>query len=452
VKEVYEAIHRSQKAFVEELKELLRCPSVSYTGEGIYECADFLRRRLESWDISSRVVKTEGYPVVLGTIAPSRPTKTVLIYGHYDVKQPGDLSEWDAPPFDPVERQGFIFARGAADNKGQLLANILAVRILHQLGKLPVRVVFLLEGEEEVGSKGLPLFIETHREELKADLVYASDGPRHFSGRPTIHLGFRGLLKMRLTVQNEVGESVHSGNFGEIIRNPAWDLVQLLASMKTPEGEVTVPGFYDDVAPCSDVERQAMESIPELNEGVRRRFAFLRGHTPEGHWLDEQLMFRPTLTINGFDSGMESTIIPGQATAFLDVRLVKDMTPRSIFERIRDHVLGQGVPGVDLKEMSSYLPSKTAVDHPMVRLIYKAFEEMHQRGSLEGAPVLLPTLGGSLHNDLFTDTLGLPAIWVPYAQPDNGQHGPNEHLQISHFMTGIRMAATALTALGNTDP
>jgi acetylornithine deacetylase/succinyl-diaminopimelate desuccinylase-like protein len=298
----------------------------------------------------------------------------VLIYGHYDVKQPGDLAEWDAPPFEPVERQGFIFARGAADNKGQLLANILAVRILHHLGKLPVRVVFLLEGEEEVGSKSLPLFIETHREELKADLVYASDGPRHISDRPTIHLGFRGLLKMRLSVQNEVGESVHSGNFGEIIRNPAWDLVQLLASMKTPEGKVTVPGFYDDVAPPSDVERQAMASIPEMNEGVRRRFAFLRGQKPEGHSLDEKLMFRPTLTINGFDSGMESTIIPGHATAFLDVRLVKDMKPAAIFKKLRDHVLGQGLPGVDLQEMSNYPPSKTAADHPMVRLVYRAFE------------------------------------------------------------------------------
>ncbi len=252
MKEIYDAIDRRREEFLQGLKDFLRRPSVSYTGEGVTECAEFLRGRLESWGVPATLVQTQGFPLVRGTVAPPSASRRVLIYGHYDVKQPGDLSEWDSPPFEPVEKDGSLFARGAADNKGQMLANALAVRILSEMGKLPVAVSFLFEGGEEAGSEDLKAYVEAHREELRADLLYASDGPRHFSGRPTVHLGFRGLLKMRLTVRNEVGANVHSGNFGEIVRNPAWDLLHLLASMKTPEGEVLAPGFYEAVEPPSE--------------------------------------------------------------------------------------------------------------------------------------------------------------------------------------------------------
>jgi acetylornithine deacetylase/succinyl-diaminopimelate desuccinylase-like protein len=448
MKEIYEAVDRRRGEFLDTLKEFLRRPSISYTGEGIVECAEYLSGWLGSWGVGARVVPSMGHPVVMGALTPESAPRRVLIYGHYDVKLTGDLADWDSPPFEPAERAGAIYGRGAADNKGQLLANALAVRVLHEMGRLPVGVVFLFEGEEEVGSKSLRPFVEEHSEELRADLLYASDGPRHLSGRPTVHLGFRGNLKLRLTVRNEIGTHVHSGNFGEIIRNPAWDLVHLLHSMKTAGGEVRVPGFYDDVLPPNELERSALDAIPKVDEEVQRTLGIEAFYGPKNISMDEKLMFRPTMTINGFDCGMESTIIPGQATVYIDVRLVKDMTPAETFEKIQRHIEAQGIPGVELTEYSHYPPTRTPIDHPFVNTVFGAFRAMHAEGFLDAPPIIQPNLGGSLGNDIFTDTLGLPAVWVPYAQPNNGQHGPNENILADHFIMGIKMAVSALTALG----
>ena len=448
MKEIYAAIDRRKHEFLEALKDLLRRPSVSYTGEGMGECAEHLRAWLTGWGVPARVVPTKGHPVVLGAIAPAQTARRVLIYGHYDTKQPGDLSEWTSPPFEPAERDGAVYARGAADNKGQFLANALAVRVLREMDRLPVAVTFLFEGEEEVGSKSLQPFVEAHREELPADLLYASDGPRHLSGRPTIHLGYRGVLKMRLTVCSEIGAHVHSGNMGEIVRNPAWDLVHLLHTMKTPDGKVLIPGFYDDVAPPNPLERRALDAIPKMDEEIRRKLGVDRFYGPADIPMDEKLMFHPTLTIQGFNCGMESTIIPGHATAYLDVRLVKNMTPASVFEKIKRHIEAQGIRGAALIEVSNYPPTRTPIDHPYVQTVFRAFQRMHAEGVLEDAPVIQPNLGGSLGNHVFTDILGIPTIWVPYAQPHNGQHGPDENIQIDHFISAIKMAAAALTALG----
>lgn len=449
MKEIYEAIDRDKGQFLGELEDLLRLPSVSYTGEGVSECAEHLRDWLSGWGVSAHVVPTGGHPVVLGKLEPPRATRRVIVYGHYDVKQVGDLSEWETPPFEPVEKNGAIYARGAADNKGQLLANAIAARLLHEMGRLPVAVTFVLEGEEEVGSRNFAAFAEAHRKDLKADIYYASDGPRHPSGRPTVRLGNRGNLCMRLTVRNEIGAHVHSGNLGELVRNPAWDLVHLLHTMKTPDGEVLIPGYYDEVAPPNDLEREAMEEIPPVEEKLCRDLGLERVYGPDELSVNEKLMFRPTFTIQGFVCGMESTIIPGHATAYLDARLVKNMTPEGTFEKIKKHVEAQGVSGASITMTRGSLPNKTPLDHPLVRNVIMAFKKMYQEGALDVPPVLLPISGGSnASTQTFTQTLRLPAIVAPYAQPNNGQHGPNEHLRIDHFIAGIKMGAAALTALG----
>ncbi len=449
MKEIYDAIDRRKAEFLETFKDFLRRPSVSSTGEGIAECAEHLRAWLAGWGVSARIVPTGGHPVVLGRLAPPSPVRRVIVYGHYDVKQPGDLSEWETPPFDPVEKDGCIYARGTADNKGQILANAIAVRLLHEAERLRAAVTFVIEGEEEVGSTNFAAFADAHRGELEADIQYASDGPRHLSGRPTVCLGNRGNLCMRLSVRNEIGAHVHSGNLGELVRNPAWDLVHLLQTMKTPEGDVLIPGFYDDAAPSNDLEKEAMANIPDTDEEIRQRLGLERLYGPEHLSAGEKLMFRPTLTIEGFDCGMESTIIPGRATAYLDARLVKNMTPEGTFEKIKKHVEAQGVPGVEIRMTRGGLPSKTPLDHPLVRSVFDAFGKMHEEGQLDAPPVVLPLAGGSnASTHTFTETLGMPAILARYAQPNNGQHGPNERLRIDHFMTGIKMGAAALAALG----
>ncbi|MBI3126960.1 MAG: M20/M25/M40 family metallo-hydrolase [Candidatus Tectomicrobia bacterium] len=448
MKDVYEAIDRGQEKFIAELNDLLRLPSVSYTGEGISECAAHLCRWLQGWGAEARVVPTKGHPVVLGKVEPPGARRRVIVYGHYDVKQVGDLSEWESPPFEPTERGGAIYARGAADDKGQLLANAIAVRLLKEMGRLPVAVIFVFEGEEEIGCKSFQGFAEAHREELRADLYYASDGPRHTSGRPTVRLGNRGNLCMRLVVRNEIGKHVHSGNFGELVRNPAWDLVHILHTMKDPEGEVLIPGFYDEVAPPSELERQALADIPDDEAEVCRALGISKIYGSPRYSVSEKLFFRPTLTIEGFECGMESTIIPGQAMCYLESRLVKNMTPEGTFEKIKRHVEAQGIPGATLSLTRGSLPNKTPLDHPMVRPVLEAFRRMHREGVLDASPLVMPISGGSnASTQVFNQYLGLPVITTNYSQPNSGQHGPNESIRIDHFMMGIKMGAAALASL-----
>lgn len=448
MRDIYDAIDRGKEKFIAELKDLLRLPSVSYTGEGIPQCAEHLCRWLQGWGASARVVPTKGHPVVLGKVEPPGAKRRVIVYGHYDVKQVGDLAEWETPPYEPAERDGAIYARGAADDKGQLLANAIAVRLLKEMGRLPAAVTFVFEGEEEIGCKSFQAFAEACQEELRADLYYASDGPRHISGRPTVRLGNRGNLCMRLVVRNEIGAHVHSGNMGEIVRNPAWDLVHLLHTMKAPEGEVLIPGFYDGVAPPTELERRALADIPGDETEVCRKLGISSIYGPRQFSVSEKLFFRPTLTIEGFNCGMESTIIPGQAMCYLECRLVKDMTPEGTFEKIRRHVEAQKIPGATLTLTRSSQANKTPLDHPVVLPVLDALRKMHQEGVLDAPLLVMPISGGSnASTQVFTQYLGLPAITTNYAQPNNGQHGPNENIRIDHFMMGVKMGAAALAAL-----
>src|SRR5579872_149355 len=260
--DIFAHIDEQAQAFLARLIDYLRRPSISAYGEGIGEVAEYIAGVMRQMGLAVQIMPTNGWPMVFGeyTVRPDAPT--VLLYGHYDVQPPDPLEEWLSPPFEPTIRDGRLYARGVGDNKGQHFAQLLALEILLTCyGSLPCNVKVLLEGEEEVGSPHMTAFVAAHRQELQADLVIISDGPVHESGQSTICFGVRGVLDLELRARG-ANRDLHSGNWGGIVPNPLWTLVHLLASMKNERGEITIDGFYDNVQPLTELERQALAKLP----------------------------------------------------------------------------------------------------------------------------------------------------------------------------------------------
>jgi len=400
----------------------------------------------------------------------------VLIYCHYDTK-PVPSKGWLQPnPLEPVFRPGlaehgasaialssvaddqipglFLHARGASDDKGPIWSHLHAIELMDALGIVPaVNVKFIFDGEEEIGSPFFGPFTERHRELLAADFVIVTDGPKHASGRPTIAGGARGVLKLELMVES-ARRDVHSGNFA--VPNPAWKLNGLLASMATPDGAPLIEGFEENVVQPTTAERQMMAELPLDLPGLQKEL----GVSLPDDYLD-RLMFHPTLTIRGLSSGFvgaeANTIIPHRATVAIDIRMVKNQTWASVYQRVIDHIRAQGFTVLDspdaplpddlrgrairVVDKGGYDPAKTSLDLPVSRHVIAAIERAHDG---ERA-VLMPTLGGSVPIWAFTDILKLPTLLVPYANANNRQHSPNEHLRLDHLFQGVRTTAELLT-------
>lgn len=384
--------------------------------------------------------------MVLGerTVSPELPT--VLLYGHYDVQPPDPLEAWISPPFEPEIRDGRIYARGAGDNKGQHFAQILALEsLLACRGTLPCNVKVLLEGEEEIGSPQIAPFVRQHRDEIIADLVITSDGPVHESGRPQIVFGVRGVLSFELRAQGAVRD-LHSGNWGGIAPNPLWTLVHLLASMKNERGEITIEGFYDDVLPLSPLERDALDNLPMDAAEIKQSLGLENLDQPAERPLAERLSAWPTFTINGIHGGYggpgSKTVLPHEALVKCDMRLVEEQRADDIFRKVQDHVQ-RHAPEVQVTYQGAMDPSKTPIDsvytEPIRRGIVQAQDE---------EPLLVPALGGSLPEYVFTRVLGIPAFTVPYANADEANHAPNENIEVERFIAGIKTGAAILTSIG----
>ena len=429
-----------------DLFRLIAQPSISAQNIGVRECADLFVDVLRDAGFSARLMPTPAHPVVyaewLG--APGKPT--VLIYGHYDVQPPEPLDEWLSPPFEPTVRDGKLFARGAGDNKGQIFAQIAAARAwLEVVGDLPVNVKFLIEGEEETGSPHLSSFVAEHRDLLAADLVYTSDGPVHDDAHPQVVYGVRGLLYVELRARG-ASHDLHSGNWGGLVPNPAWTLVQLLATMRDDTGRVIDPRLLRRRA-TADTGGQArrwpvFRSISG-GPGDGRTRSSCRRQPSLGYF--DRLMTTPTLNIAGFTSGYggpgAKTVIPSTATVKMDMRLVptraRTTSSRSSRRTWRD------------TRRTSRCIGWEAWSHPTRR------SNIHCAGSCGGPwrldsvfrPIDVPLLGGSLPDAVFTKTLGLPSFLVPYANADERNHAPNENIELSRFFAGIRTAAALFACL-----
>lgn len=437
-------MHREE--YLARLIDYVRRPSISAYGEGMTDVANFLLERLQALGMHTQLMPTPGWPVVMGRRDDAPAAPTVLLYGHYDVQPPDPLEDWISPPFEPTLRNGRLYARGVGDNKGQHFAQLLAIEVLLELyGKLPCNVIVLLEGEEEVGSPHMPAFVQAHREALNADLVITSDGPVHESGQACILFGVRGVLSFELRAHG-ANRDLHSGNWGGVAPNPIWTLIHLLATMKNAQGEVTIDGFYEHVQPQGELERIALAQLPVDEQAILEQLELKRFDMPAGRSIAERLSSWPTFTINGLHGGYagpgSKTVLPHMAFAKCDIRLVADQSLEDIAQKLSAHVQHHA-PEVECIIQGGMQPSKTALDHPYTAALRAAVAAGQGQ-----EPLLIPAMGGSLPDYVFTKILGLPAFVIPYANADEANHAPNENLELERFYKGIKTGVALLSYLG----
>jgi len=446
---VFQYVDDHSDELIADYQRLVRQPSVSSSGEGVPECAELLVELMGVAGIEARAVPTSGNPVVFGEVKSGNPdAPTLLHYSHYDV-QPGDADDplWDAPPFEAQRFGDRIVGRGTTDAKGNVMAFVQAVKALNATTGLPINLKFILDGEEESGSPSLPEFVEQHREMLTADAILGFDGGFRAGDKPHVSLGNSGLLTCQLRAMGGA-KDLHSAR-ARLVPNAAWKLVWALNSMKGPDGQVNIAGFYDDVRQVTERERELLEEAgffdPDWHEdlGVDR---FLNDVT--GVDALEQLLFTPTCNINGFASGFvgdgAKTLLPSTATVNLDFRLVMDQDPVDIFNKLRKHLDDSGFEDIELLERGFIEPSRTDADAPFARVVAEAAREV-----LDREPSLWPTGDASGRTTHWIATrLGIQSAGTGIGPPDWRGHAANEFMLVPYFLNGIRYAARIWDMVG----
>lgn len=429
---------------LETLLHYVAQPSISTRNEGTEQTASLLQEIMEAAGIRTELLQTEGHPAVYGEITGPPEAPTVLFYGHYDVQPPEPLELWSTPPFEPTIRDGRIYGRGVADNKGQHLCHVLAVRAWREaVGELPVTVKFLIEGEEETGSPHLADLVREQRDLLEADLVYTSDGGMHPSGSPAVYFGVRGLLYVEVEVSGANADA-HSGNKGNLLPQPAWELIDLLHSLRSPDGRAAFPGFYDDVRSPTLKDQAMMREIPFDRQSFLSEHGLDESPVRDGVDYYRRLTFEPTFNIAGLASGYSGegtkTIIPARAIAKIDFRLVADQDPDAVFDAFTSAV-AERIPQAMVRRLVATPPSLTDPSLPISKTVVGAV-----RGNWGVEPVI-SALGGTLPDYVFTQILNTPSVIVPYANHDEHNHAPDENLRVDLFLSGIRTTLHVLDAL-----
>lgn len=443
---VFDHIDSQRDAFIERLLAYVSRPSISAHGVGIAETADFLLDFLGGLGMEAQLLPSEGWPFVYGKRMDQPGTPTVLLYGHYDVQPPDPLEAWVSPPFEPEIRNGRIYGRGVGDNKGQHLAQLLAIESwLAVTDKLPCNVVVLLEGEEELGSPHIADCVAAHRQLLAdVDLVITADGPVLENGQPCIEYGPRGIASFELRVRH-ADRDFHSGNWGNVAPNPIWTLVHLLASMKDSRGHITIDGFYDNVQPPTPLDREALDRLPVDVAGLMAKTGMTRLDEPQNRPFYDRLSLWPTFTVNGFHSGYggpgSKTVLPCEAFVKCDIRLVSEQGVEEIFAKVEAHV-ARHAPEVSVIRQGGMEPSSTPLDSPFTAPLRQAI-----LAAWGQEPLLVPPMGGSLPDYVWTKILGVPSFIIPYANHDEANHAPNENLEVERFVNGIRTGAALLAFL-----
>ena len=440
---IFQYIDQNLNRFIDELFVLLRQPSISARWEGVVECSQLLTGIMEKIGIKPRILPMGGKhspPLIYGEILNPEARRTLLIYGHFDVQPPEPLDAWDSPPFQPTIRNGRIYGRGSADNKGQFFAHFKAIEsVLKVNGKLPMNVKFLLDPEEEVGSPSLNGFCRENKSLFAADMALNSDGPMDTSGRPRLSFGNRGVLYVEVKARG-ANQDLHSGNFGGPVPNPAWRVVEFLSSLRKPDGTVAIEGFYENIVPPTPKEREMMAQMPFDEKKFMEKYGLKKFAPPDDLSYMEKLMFRPTLNIAGFTSGYggpgSKTVLPSLATLKMDMRMVVNQDPEDIFQKFTKHIKKYGFEDLDVTMVHYYYPSRTSVDHPMAPKFVEAIRQGFQK-----EPVLIPAGGGSFPGAAIRNILNIPILSVPYGNADENNHAPNENLAIDCFKNGIRTTA-----------
>ena len=474
-------IAHEQELF-DELVEWLYIPNVANDQLNIRKCAAWLKSAMERRGITARILETGGSPVVYGELNVPGANRTIMFYSHYD-GQPVDPTKWiDMEPFAPTMRPGKmeagstepkpiplpkkgekineewrLYARSASDDKSPITALLAAIDAVKAAGlNFGANVRFIYEGEEEAGSPFLQSFAEKNRSLFETEVLYVCDGPMYFSNQPTLKFGARGITTIDITVYGP-NVNVHSGHYGNWAPNPGIKLARLLTSMKHENGNVKVRGFYSTVTPLSRREKEALKTIPSYDEEIKQLYGFAQ---PEGR--GETLMERinlPSLNIRGLESAwvgpQARTVVPAEATAAIDIRMVKGNDPDDMVNKVIEHVKREGFHVVSedpdqntrmqyadivkIVKRGGYPASRTSMDLEISQLTIDALSDYHDE-----SVVLVPTSGGSVPLYIFTQILDVPTISVPIVNHDNNQHQPNENIRMGHYWQGIETLAALL--------
>jgi len=447
--DAYLDAHRG--AFEGQLKALLRIPSVSAQpahDADTRRAAEFVRDDLRAMGLDAGLIETAGHPLVYAESlkAPGKPT--LLVYGHYDVQPPEPLEPWLSPPFEPTERDGSLYARGATDDKGQMFTHLKAAEAwLKGAGALPINIKFLIEGEEEVGGAGLEVFVAANRAKLACDYAVISDTSQFAPGMPAITYGLKGLAYFEVIVRGAKSD-LHSGTFGGAVANPLNALAVILASLKGPDGRIEVPGFYDAVRPLADWERAEFAKLPFSEAEFQSSLGVPSLEGESGYTTLERKWARPTCDVHGLYGGYQGpgpkTVLPCRAGAKLSFRLVPDQDPKEVARRFRQHVAAVCPPGVTFEviEHSGAPAVLVAVDTPGVRAATRAVA-----AGFGKAPVFIREGGSIPVVGLFKTELGVDTLLLGWGQNDDNLHGPNEKFALADFHRGIKASAYLLAEL-----
>ena len=443
---VIDFIQTNRDRYVSELGALLAIPSISalpaHAGD-VRRCAEWLGDEMRRVGLENvRLIETPGQPVVYGDWLHAADAPTILFYGHYDVQPVDPVELWESPPFEATVRDGEIYARGAADDKGQVFMHLKAIEAhLRQTSRLPVNIKLILEGEEEVGSKHLDAFVAENQALLAADVVVVSDSAMFERGIPSICYSLRGLVYYQIDLRGTTSD-LHSGVFGGAVANPAMVLAQILAQMKDKSGRVKIPGFYDDVLPLSDEERQAWQALPFNEKRYRKDLGAPKLFGESGYSVLERVWARPTFEVNGLLSGFTGegakTVIPATAMAKISMRLVPNQDPARIGELFEAYVrkVAPKTVEVTVTPMHGGRPWITSYDHAYIQAAGRAIEQGFGK-----APVFCRDGGSIPVISTFQQQLGLPAVLFGVGLPDENAHAPNERLDLGNFHNGIVASA-----------
>jgi len=438
---VKEYINSNKDRFIQELFEWLRIPSVSADSKhkgDVRKAAEFLREKFSTAGLENvEICETAGHPIVYAEkiVDPAQPT--VLVYGHYDVQPADPLNLWHSPAFEPVIKEGKIFARGACDDKGQVYMHVKAFEVMQKYKQLPCNVKFMVEGEEEVGSDNLGTFVKENIGKLKADIILISDTALISLEHPSITTGLRGLSYMEVEVTGP-NRDLHSGVYGGAVANPVNVLCQLIASMHDENGRVTIPGFYDKVQELSAAERDALNRAPFNLENYKKELGIDEVRGEKGYTTLERTGIRPTLDVNGIWGGYTGegakTVLPSKASAKISMRLVPNQNSAEITELFTKHFQSIAPKSVKVKVRAHHggEPAVTSTASPAYKAASKAFEEVWGK-----TPI--PTRdGGSIPIvALFKRELGLDTVLMGFGLDSDAIHSPNEHFGVENFVRGI---------------
>jgi acetylornithine deacetylase/succinyl-diaminopimelate desuccinylase-like protein len=440
-------VETHRERFLDELKTFLRIPSVSTLPDHVPDvrrAAEFVASALRAAGMENvKVIPTAGHPLVYGDWLHASGKPTVLCYGHYDVQPPDPLDEWITPPFEPTLRDGNLYARGSADDKGQMYMHIKAVEALRAVnGTLPVNVKFLIEGEEEVGGESVAKYVAEHPAELKADVALVSDTELYAEGIPTLCVGLRGLVYTEIEARGPARD-LHSGMYGGAAPNAIFGLVELLGKLKDANGHIQIPGIYDDVEPPSPAEKHSWSILPfDEKEFLKNEVGSTQLTGEPGFTVMERTWARPTLEVHGIAGGFTAagakTVIPAKATAKVSIRLVPKQDPQKVIAAYKAFVRQSTPAGIqtEVRVLSSGPAISVNPDHPAIAIAAKAFAEVL------GRETVFIRSGGSIPivGD-FATHLGIPTILMGFGLPDDGLHSPNEKYKLANYYAGIMTIA-----------